>query len=313
MLPASLVVVGIALRLWQYLADTSMWFDEFSIARNVSERSLGALLTRPLGFAQTAPLGFIAAIDVSSNVLGPSDLALRFFPFLCGIAGLFLFWRVAETTLTGGAVAIAIALFALSTPLIRYSAELKQYGGDVVAILGLTLVALDPPIASLALKPPPYTVEQFKPVLAFVQAHRRNGDRIYVYTNAYQAVARYGEHYGMPAGSYDLGVCDESGYRAFYEDIDRFRGVRRLWVIGSSVPDFYPARRALGRYLQTIGVRRDSLFMPSTPPMSPVSAELFDLSDAARLRSAEAATFQVKPDTLGALCFDWIRPTPAAG
>lgn len=518
----SLVALGIVLRLWQYLADTSMWFDELSIARNISERSLPELLTRPLGFAQTAPLGFLAATDIASSVFGPSDLALRAFPMLCGIVSVLLFWHVAKTILVGIATPLATALFVISAPLIRYSAELKQYGGDVVVILGLTLIAFDlctqrrsvrrclgagllgfvsvlfsqtavlvltglgaaltfrwllvrdadarrpvvttvplwalacvtglviarthttaqtmafmhefwgqrqgfmplpfsvghtavwardrleqmfdalsgypwpylyvllavagfavlwrqrrdvalillgplvvtfgaavaqqypirlrlalfllpslllsaaaavgwifeklasrsammgavvliaalvPPIASIALKPPPYTIEAFKPVLAYVQAHRQNGDPVYVYANAYQAVARYGASYGIPAGSYVVGVCSEHDYRAFYRDIDRFRGARRLWVVASSVPSFAPARQALHSYLQTIGTRKDSLLIPSTLPMSPVSAELFDLSDTVRLRSANAATFQAKADTGSTLCFDWIRPT----
>jgi hypothetical protein len=96
---ASLVTIGIALRLWQYLADQSMWFDELSIARNISERSLSQLLTQPLGYAQTAPLGFLTAVGISSNVFGPSDLALRVFPLVCRLAVLVLFWRVAARAL----------------------------------------------------------------------------------------------------------------------------------------------------------------------------------------------------------------------
>jgi hypothetical protein len=86
-LVAGLMVVGVGLRVWQYLADTSMWFDELSVARNVSERSLGELLRQPLAYEQTAPLGFLAAVKLSTMLLGSSDLALRLFPFLCGIAG----------------------------------------------------------------------------------------------------------------------------------------------------------------------------------------------------------------------------------
>ena len=521
---AALVVLGIALRLWQYLADTSMWFDELSIARNVTERSLAELLSKPLGFAQTAPLGFLAAIDLSSTSFGPSDMSLRIFPFVCGIAALFLFWRLATRALSGTAVPVAVLLFAISAPLIRYSAELKQYGGDVVVILGLTIVALDlwarvpsvrrcvtagalgfvsilfsqasvlvlaglgaaltlrwmlgrddqarrpvfivvpvwalaaglglliarthttdstlafmywfwrrglgflplpftiggtalwlrervmqffdamsgypwpaafavlavggfvvlwrqrrdialvllgpffvtlaaaiaqqypfrarvvlfllpslllsaaaaigwiadwlasrnqalsflatflaliPPVVSSVERPPPYTAEQFKPVLKYIQTHRRNGDRIYVYSNAYQAVARYGALYGMPPDSYVNGTCADSSFLPFYQDVDRFRGAPRLWVIASSVPNFRPAREAVGKYLRTIGVRKDSVSLPSVAPLSPVSAELYDLSDTTRLRTANASTFEVKADMrLRALCFDWIRPTP---
>lgn len=47
--------------------------------------------------------------------------------------------------------------------------------------------------------------------------------------------------------------------------------------------------------------------------MDPVSAELYDLSDSARLRSATAATFHVERDTvMHALCYDWVRPRQPA-
>ena len=524
MLLPAIVAIGLALRVWQYLADMSMWFDELSIARNVGERSLGQLLGQPLAYEQTAPLGFLAMLDITKNIFGPSDLSLRLFPFLCGVAALFLFWRVAERTLEGAAVPIAVALFALSPWLIRYTAELKQYGTDVVAMLALTLVALDlcraeptprrclvaggagiiavffsqaavlvlaglgaalfvswllrrdvatrrpvfvtvpiwacaaigglvvarehmtrhtmefmhwfwrgrlgflplpttasgfaiwtrdrfeqffdamssypipllytllalmglivlwrrreialilaapvavtfaaaiaqqypfrgrvvlfllptflltsaatvgwiieraslvqpalgaalavalltPPVVAILRKPPPYTAEPFKPVFAYVKAHRLQGDRVYVYSNAYQAVARYGAQYGMPLDSYVAGSCDEQSILPFLADIDRLRGTRRLWVIGSSVPDFRQARQAVGKYLRAIGVERDSMSVPSNPPLDPVSAELFDLSDTTRLRLATAASIPFKPDTLHALCFDWVYPTPTS-
>jgi hypothetical protein len=48
--------------------------------------------------------------------------------------------------------------------------------------------------------------------------------------------------------------------------------------------------------------------------LGPLTAELFDLSDATRLQSAAAATFRVPEiaDTLRPHCRDMIRPTPAA-
>ena len=84
----AILAIGVALRLWQYLANTSMWFDEFSVARNITERSLSQLLTQPLAYTQAAPLGFLGALDISETLFGPGDMSLRAFPFLCGIAGL---------------------------------------------------------------------------------------------------------------------------------------------------------------------------------------------------------------------------------
>lgn len=138
-----LIAIGVVLRVWQYLAATSLWYDELSIARNMHERSFASLMLQPLGYDQVAPLGFLAPVKISTLLFGDGDQALRLFPLLCGIAALFLFWRLAVRVLSAASVPIAVGLFALAIPLIRYTAEVKQYGLDVVATLVLTLVALD--------------------------------------------------------------------------------------------------------------------------------------------------------------------------
>jgi 4-amino-4-deoxy-L-arabinose transferase-like glycosyltransferase len=138
-----LLAIGIGLRIWQYAADMSFWFDELSVARNIHERSLGVLLSQPLDYVQVAPVGFLALEKISTVVLGPSDLALRVVPLLCGIAALFLFWRLATRMLAPRAATIALALFAIGPVFIRYAAEVKQYGVDVLVAIGLTVIAFD--------------------------------------------------------------------------------------------------------------------------------------------------------------------------
>jgi Dolichyl-phosphate-mannose-protein mannosyltransferase len=521
-----LLAIGVALRVWQYLADTSLWYDELSIARNMHERSLATLMLHPLGYDQIAPLGFLAPVKISTLLFGDGDQVLRLFPFLCGIAGLFLFWRVAVRILSDTGVPIAVGLFALAIPLVRYTAEVKQYGLDVLATLALTLVALDlrthpatvrrcvfagiaglvivwfsqaavlvmaglgaalvlcwlwerderarrtalitvplwalasivglvvsgryttpdtlafmhmfwrrqgafaplpptfghdtvwawdrivqffvdvwmlrypwpmlyatlaivgfallwrrrdvallvlgpiavtfaaaiahaypfrarvvlfllpsvlialtetldtvltlaasvnpmlaagalvalagPPVYAVIIHPPPYAVESFKPVLAYVGTHRQAGDVVYVHPNAYEAVDHYGPRFGLPPDSYVVGVCDARDLRPYLVDVDRFRGASRVWVIGSSVAPYRVPRQAIDRYLRAIGMRRDSVGVASLPPLDPVSAELFDLSDTTRLQSATASSFQAGslPDTLPPVCRDRIRPTP---
>jgi hypothetical protein len=521
-----LLVVGVALRVWQYAADQSFWFDELSIARNVLSRSLSDLVLKPLAYDQIAPIGYMALVKLSALLFGPSDLALRLPSFLAGILALILCWRLADETLDGVAVPIAVGLFATAIPMVRYSAELKQYMLDVAAALIMTLIALglrrrEPtvrqcvvaaltgfvlvwfsqttvfmlaglglafvwlagvehdaearrpalmvvpiwaiaslaativsihrvppetlafmhrfwtsrngffpatprlsdafwlwdrvvqflgrgfswyawpglfaaaagvgfvvlwrqrrevalwmlgpvivtaiaacarqypfwnrtvlfltpalviaigaavewgrslaarahrgigalvvapfaviPVLTLVRIPPPYFLEGFKPVLAYVQSQRRPGDVVYVFSNAFEGVDHYGSRYGLPSGSYVLGICDERETRPFLDQVDRFRGTPRLWVIGSSVPEFQYARDAIDRYLGTIGIRRDLLAVPSplVPQFGPVSAELFDVSDTTRLRTTTVATFQLlPPNTTGRfpVCHDWVRP-----
>jgi hypothetical protein len=138
----TLVAIGAALRIYQYACDTSLWFDELSIVRNLVHRSAGELATQPLFYDQVAPVGFIVAEKAISRVLGESDLAFRALLLPVGLAALVLFLAFARRVLDGYAVPFAVAMFAIGAPFIRYSAEVKQYGIDVAAVLAMSLLTL---------------------------------------------------------------------------------------------------------------------------------------------------------------------------
>ena len=139
----ALVLLGVALRLWQWGAEGSLWLDEISLARNFAARSMRELVQYPLAYDQIAPPGFLAAVKLSTLAFGHSERALWLVPLLGGLVGLLLFRVLAERALRGAAVPLALALFALAVSMIRYSAEVKQYGLDAAALTGLTLLALD--------------------------------------------------------------------------------------------------------------------------------------------------------------------------
>lgn len=520
----TLVALGAALRIFQYASDTSLWFDELSIVRNLVHRSAGELATEPLRYKQIAPVGFLVAEKGISRVLGESDLAFRFLLLPVGLAALVLFLPLARRLLDGYAVPFAVAAFAIGGPFIRYGAEIKQYGIDVAAAIALSLVALrlrdpdstagrcvraaiagavlvwfsqmtvfvlaglgaalllawrrerDEPtrralrvavpvwaIASLAASlvglrliapetrafmdafwrlrggfppwpvrkpgdllwlwdrttqlfgddmvlrypwpalygalavvgfvvlwrrnrvgalvllgpfavvvlaaaarqypfrtrlvlfvlpalviavaqaaewirrqaarlhpvvgavcmiaffagpawafirvPPPYFVEDYKTVLAFVREHRQPGDAVFVTPLACEAVERYGPEYGLPPGEYRLGTCSAEDRRVLLREVDEYRGRSRVWVIASAVPPFQPPRATVENYLSTIGIRRLSVAVPSEKPLFPVSAILFDLSDPARLTAASAETFPLEPEgPFPLLCGEWVEP-----
>jgi len=179
-----------------------------------------------------------------------------------------------------------------------------------VALVALAALVA-PPVYATATDPPPYFIEDYKSVLAHVQAHREQDDPVYVYPFAYEAMAHYGPRFGLGPGRYILGMCNEHESRRYLEDVDRLRGLPRVWVILASVRPFYPPRQSIEQYLHAIGVVHDSLAIRSRQRLYPVSAELFDLSDPVRLRATTAATFPVTPidDTLPPPCNDWVRPT----
>lgn len=136
------VGLGLALRLRQYLSDRALWLDEVMISLNVLRRSFTQLL-QPLDYNQGAPPGFLWLQKVSTLWLGEGEWALRLMPFLAGALALLWFAALARRYLPPAAVPLAVALFALSDSLIYYSAEAKQYAGDVLMAVAVLWLAAD--------------------------------------------------------------------------------------------------------------------------------------------------------------------------
>lgn len=129
-----LAALGVSLRLAQYMFNRSLWWDEAMITLNILQRDYAGLLL-PLDYFQGAPIGFLWAEKLATQVLGNSEYALRLFPLLAGSLSMVLFAWLAWRLLPGFEAAIVVAAFAISDPLIFYSAEVKQYAGDVLAAL----------------------------------------------------------------------------------------------------------------------------------------------------------------------------------
>lgn len=141
------LLVGALLRLLQYAVNRSIWLDEGLLAANFLPRGWAGLL-QPLTRGQTAPLGFLAVEKLAATLLGPSELALRLFPLLCGLATLALLPRVASRYLSRAAAPLAVAVVALAPFLVYYSSEVKQYAVDAliaVAILGCAAALAERP------------------------------------------------------------------------------------------------------------------------------------------------------------------------
>lgn len=138
----ALVLAGIGLRAWQFGANPSVWLDEVAIARNIFDRQLVPLLTAPLDYGQTAPPGFLIAEKTATLVMGPTDRALRLFPFACAVAAVPLFALLAHQLLRAAPALVALALFVAAFPLTYFTTQAKQYSSDVLVIVILLLCAL---------------------------------------------------------------------------------------------------------------------------------------------------------------------------
>ncbi len=140
--PYCLIVIGIVLRFKHFLENRSLWLDEAWVALGVSSHSFQEILSLQK-FSDTyplPPLGFILIEKLGIHFLGNNEHVLRLFPLLASVLSLFLFYSFLKRYVHfPQAIPIAMALFALSEPLIYYAAEVKQYSGDLLITLVLYL------------------------------------------------------------------------------------------------------------------------------------------------------------------------------
>lgn len=139
--PAALAVIGVALRVRQYLYNRSMWIDEAAFALSVVSRDLGTLLTEPLAHNQNGPPGFLAATRATVVALGPHDWVLRITPLVAGVLLVLLAVLLARRALSSTpARAAFVGLLAFSPILVYYSSEFKQYSSDALVALAMVTV-----------------------------------------------------------------------------------------------------------------------------------------------------------------------------
>jgi hypothetical protein len=157
--------------------------------------------------------------------------------------------------------------------------------------LGIIVIVLATSIPAYSLYAfyPSYPEQAMPEVLAYIQTRRQPGDSLYVHHGAMHALAYYGSHYGLPLEAIVQGHCGEP--RKILEELDQFRGNAHLWVIISHVVGPQRERETILSYLDTIGVRRDSIVTLDRTKRPSSSAYLYDLSDPTRLHSTSAETY----------------------
>src|SRR5665213_756968 len=134
-------LLGLVVRGAQYAADRSYWHDEASLVLNIRGKTVARLFGR-LDYNQAAPPMFLVAERGIFCALGGSELSLRLFPLLCGLASVVLFALLAHRLLPAPWDALATALFALSDTLIFHAVEVKPYGIDVFFTVLMLLLAV---------------------------------------------------------------------------------------------------------------------------------------------------------------------------
>jgi hypothetical protein len=133
------VALGVLLRGYHYLDNRSLWGDETFLALNLIERSFAGLTQSPLSYEQYAPLGFLWAEKLFISLFGIGEMALRLFPFLCGLLALFGYVRLTRRVLSRFEALVALLCLAVAHPVIYYSVETKQYQTEMLVTIGLYL------------------------------------------------------------------------------------------------------------------------------------------------------------------------------
>ncbi|MEP6472271.1 MAG: hypothetical protein ABJC74_01025, partial [Gemmatimonadota bacterium] len=154
---------------------------------------------------------------VALMILGPLVMALlaasaHLYPF----GGRLMFYLV-----PGLILAIAAGVEWARAAVSRYQPIL---GAAVMAAVAF------PPISALVTAPPPYSVENIPGVLAYLRANRLPGDSIYIMPLQRIGALFYGPRFGVTSDQWSTGICERSDSRAYLRDLDRYRGVERLWL-----------------------------------------------------------------------------------
>ena len=139
-------VAGIVLRLYLYLKNQTLWYDEAALAENILSKSYFELF-KGLDFLQAAPACFNIMVKAFYDFCHPQnafsrDLVLRFIPFVSGILSLPVFYYLTKYIFDNNKkyILIAMALLAFNPCAILYSAQLKQYSTEMLCAIGLLLV-----------------------------------------------------------------------------------------------------------------------------------------------------------------------------
>jgi hypothetical protein len=146
-----------------------------------------------------------------------------------------------------------------------------------------------------------------RPLLEEIRRRWRPTDEFYVYYAAWQAIEFYGPRVGFTAADLDIGGCHRARPVRYLQELDRYRGRSRVWVLFALGLEGPREKEAMLDYLDAVGVRRDSLAISPSPggqvtPTLAASAYLYDLSDADRLAGFTAASFPLRSKSLP----DWI-------
>ena len=141
MVIGAILIVGVVLRLNHLLGQRPFWYDELILLLNLMERTYAGL-REPLAEWLVAPYAFMVVLKWFGETFGFTELGVRLPVTIASLAALPLFYFVFRRFVDRATLIVALLLFATSSGLVYYAAEMKQYSFDVLATLLVYCFAL---------------------------------------------------------------------------------------------------------------------------------------------------------------------------
>lgn len=138
----ALMFIGIALRLERYLLCYPLWLDELYITEGFLGWKSLASVWQPLPHCQVAPPLFLCIEWLLLQAFGYSEYVLRAFPFVMGIAAIFLLRHTTLIAFGPMVSMLATGIFAVSESVMDHVSEVKPYSSDVAVGLLFLMLAV---------------------------------------------------------------------------------------------------------------------------------------------------------------------------
>ncbi len=136
------VLLGLALRLYHYLANYPVWHDEAALISNVLGKT-PAEYFGSLYYSEAAPPLFLMLERAVVTILGSGTFALRLVPFAASCVAFLGLVLIGRLVLPAGALPWFVLLLATSDRLLWHGCEAKPYAVDVLVAVGLLASLID--------------------------------------------------------------------------------------------------------------------------------------------------------------------------
>jgi uncharacterized membrane protein len=132
-----IIIIGILVRVFPYLANRSLWLDEAMLNNGILHISWSHILGK-LDAGQQAPVGFLMLQKCIASFCGSSEYWLRLIPLVSGIATLIIMTLFTRKHVPVRPAILTVLFLCITPLLVYYSSEAKQYSWDTA--IGLLIV-----------------------------------------------------------------------------------------------------------------------------------------------------------------------------